>query len=220
MAYLYRHIRLDKNEPFYIGIGLNESNNYKRAYWTYERNFIWKKIVAKTNYEVEIVLDNLTWEEACEKEKEFIKLYGRKNINSGILSNMTDGGDGAFGMKHSAKTKLKISLAKKGKIFSEEHKKKIGLGNKDKIISTETKKKQSEARKGHKQKIESIEKMKAAQAYRKKKVDQFDLNMNFIKTHSSISSLIPFGFCKAGIIDCCKGKFKQHKQFIFRYHNN
>ena len=35
MAYLYRHIRLDKNEPFYIGIGSNELNNYKRAYLTY-----------------------------------------------------------------------------------------------------------------------------------------------------------------------------------------
>jgi hypothetical protein len=28
--YLYRHIRLDKNEPFYIGIGkvLNEAKDY------------------------------------------------------------------------------------------------------------------------------------------------------------------------------------------------
>jgi hypothetical protein len=30
MAYLYRHIRLDKNEPFYIGIGSDKQ--YKRAY--------------------------------------------------------------------------------------------------------------------------------------------------------------------------------------------
>ena len=29
MAYLYRHIRLDKNEPFYIGIG--SDTNFKRA---------------------------------------------------------------------------------------------------------------------------------------------------------------------------------------------
>lgn len=28
MAYLYRHIRLDKNEPFYIGIG--SDSNYNR----------------------------------------------------------------------------------------------------------------------------------------------------------------------------------------------
>ena len=29
MAYLYRHIREDKNEPFYIGIG--SDSTYKRA---------------------------------------------------------------------------------------------------------------------------------------------------------------------------------------------
>ena len=31
MAYVYRHIRLDKNEPFYIGIGKDDSGEYKRA---------------------------------------------------------------------------------------------------------------------------------------------------------------------------------------------
>ena len=36
MKVLYRHIRLDKNEPFYIGIG-----NIKRAYNKSERNDIW-----------------------------------------------------------------------------------------------------------------------------------------------------------------------------------
>lgn len=30
MAYVYRHIRLDKNIPFYIGIGLKDYN-YKRV---------------------------------------------------------------------------------------------------------------------------------------------------------------------------------------------
>lgn len=30
MAYVYRHIRLDKNEVFYIGIG-TDTKNYKRA---------------------------------------------------------------------------------------------------------------------------------------------------------------------------------------------
>lgn len=220
MAYLYRHIRLDKNEPFYIGIGSDELNNYKRANWAYERNSIWNSIVNKTVYEVEIILDNLTWEQACEKEKEFIKLYGRKNTNSGILANMTDGGEGVLGIKQNAESRLKISKAHKGRIFSKEHRQKIGEGNKNKIVSNETKKKQSKVKLGYKQKRESIKKMQIAQAYRKKKVDQFDLNMNFIKTYNSISELVPLGFHKATIIDCCKGRFKQHKQFIFKYHNN
>jgi hypothetical protein len=115
MAYVYRHIRLDKNEPFYIGIG---SDKYHfRAYDKGRRNNIWKKIVAKTEYEVEILFDNIDRLEACKKEIEFIKLYGKK-CNNGILCNLTDGGDGSFGIftrkgvKLSNETKDKMSLAR------------------------------------------------------------------------------------------------------------
>lgn len=31
MAYVYRHIRLDKNEVFYIGIGSDDKGHYYRA---------------------------------------------------------------------------------------------------------------------------------------------------------------------------------------------
>ena len=71
MAYLYRHIRLDKNEPFYIGIGSDEK--YKRAYSKKSRNKYWSNIANITEYEVEIMLDNLTWEEVCKKEIEFVR---------------------------------------------------------------------------------------------------------------------------------------------------
>lgn len=50
MAYVYRHIRLDKNEPFYIGIGSDAT--YKRANTKKGRNEIWKRIVCKTTYDV------------------------------------------------------------------------------------------------------------------------------------------------------------------------
>lgn len=109
MAVVYRHIRLDKNEPFYIGIGQE-----KRAYTTRERNEIWRRIVDKTDYEVEILFDDLTWEEAIKKEKEFISLYGRKNNNTGILANMTDGGEGSPNTIVSQKTRRLKSLQTRG----------------------------------------------------------------------------------------------------------
>jgi hypothetical protein len=114
MAYVYRHIRLDNNEPFYIGIGSDGSN--KRAYSNKNRNTYWYNIVSKTSYEVEIMLDDLTWEEACEKEKEFIKLYGRKDLNEGTLVNMTDGGEGNTNLSIEAKERkrVKLSLSKSG----------------------------------------------------------------------------------------------------------
>jgi len=74
MAVVYRHIRLDKNEVFYIGIGKKESRAYD--FKSKNRNFYWNNIFNKTKIEVEIIFYDLTWEQA--QEKEFIKLYGRK----------------------------------------------------------------------------------------------------------------------------------------------
>jgi hypothetical protein len=151
MAYLYRHIRLDKNQPFYIGIGNDE--NYKRSKIKANRSNFWKKIIAKTEYRVEILIDNLTWEEACQKEIEFILLYGRKDLSTGTLVNMTNGGEGTpgikrsqeyisklserqkgekscmFGKKHSEETITKMSEIKKGKLPSKETKEKLRLAS-------------------------------------------------------------------------------------------
>lgn len=117
MAYLYRHIRLDKNEPFYIGIG--SDTEYKRANSNHNRTKYWKNIISKTQYRVDIVMDNLSWEEACEKEKEFIALYKRK-CDGGILCNLTLGGEGVYGLKHSDQSKQLMSIQRKGRKQSEE----------------------------------------------------------------------------------------------------
>lgn len=95
MAYVYRHIRLDKNEPFYIGIGSNKA----RCYIDKARNKFWHQIVGKTDYRVDIIFDDITIEEAKQKEIELISLYGKKIEGNGILVNITDGGDGNYGRK-------------------------------------------------------------------------------------------------------------------------
>jgi hypothetical protein len=121
MAYVYRHIRLDKNLPFYIGIADDSKNGlYTRAYGLHGRNPLHQSIVDKTEVEVEIILDDLTWEEACEKEKELISLYGRIMLNNGCLSNLTAGGEGTLGRIDSLEINAKRSDALKGRVFSEE----------------------------------------------------------------------------------------------------
>jgi hypothetical protein len=110
LAYVYRHIRLDKNEPFYIGIGSDDSGEYSRAYIKKERNKYWHHVIKKSNYDVEILLEDLTWEQACEKEKEFIALYGRKDLGLGQLVNMTDGGDGLINPSEATKDKIAKTL--------------------------------------------------------------------------------------------------------------
>jgi hypothetical protein len=139
MAIVYQHIRLDTKDIFYIGIG----TQYKRAYQKGERrNKIWNDIAKKTDYKIEILAENLSWDEACKIEIELISKYGRIDLGNGTLANLTSGGDGSFnriqtqeekekransirGMKRNDETKRKISLAHKGKVFSEESKKRM-----------------------------------------------------------------------------------------------
>lgn len=162
MAYVYRHIRKDKNQPFYIGIGSDD--NYNRAHSKANRNKHWNNIVNKTNYTVQIIIDNITWEEACEKEIEFILLYGKISDGFGILCNITDGGGGILGYKHSVKTKIKISKSqigelnhRYGKILTDEHRNKISESLK--IISDDIRNRVSAYRTGKKHSYEARLKM-------------------------------------------------------------
>ena len=95
MYYVYRHIRNDLNIPFYIGMGTSLDNSYKRAFSKKNRNKIWGRITNKTDYSVDIIWESDNKQEVFEKEKEFIKLYGRKDLKQGILCNLTNGGDGS-----------------------------------------------------------------------------------------------------------------------------
>lgn len=117
MAIIYKHIRKDTNEVFYIGIG----NDISRAYDVKNRkNKHWHGIVKKYGYLVEIVETNLSWQDACEKEKQLIKEYGRLDLNLGKLVNMTDGGDGQCNPSEETRGKLKYSK-------TEEHKNKLRI---------------------------------------------------------------------------------------------
>jgi hypothetical protein len=117
MAYVYQHKRLDTDQVFYVGIG--DGEDYKRAYSTKGRNKWWKNIVSKHNYKVEILKDNLNWEQACDIEKYYIKKYGRL-VDGGILVNITEGGDG-FKSNHTNETKVKISNTLSNKTYEEIH---------------------------------------------------------------------------------------------------
>ena len=138
MAYLYRHIRLDKNEPFYIGIGSDK--NFKRAKDWHSRNKIWKSIANRAGYEIEIVLDDLTWDEACEKEKEFISLY-KRIFDNGILANMATGGEGAIGVIKTKEAIEKTANKNRGRKLSEEIKKQISEKLKGRKLPESTKEK-------------------------------------------------------------------------------
>ena len=133
--YVYRHIRLDTNKPFYVGKGCRYRANQKQG-----RNIYWNRIADKTDYRIEIILKDLTEKEAFDKEMYFIALYKKYNL---CEANLTIGGDGQSGKDHSQfgkpksdETRKKISDTLKGR--------KIPRHIVDKITKSQEKIKQSQ----------------------------------------------------------------------------
>jgi hypothetical protein len=96
----YLHIRNDTGEIFYVGLG-----NEKRAHKKDNRNTYWARIVNKHGYTVKYLGDRSV-EEAKALEKSLIKIFGRKDLKTGSLINMTDGGDGVFNLAKESKEKI------------------------------------------------------------------------------------------------------------------
>jgi len=201
MAVVYRHIRLDKNEPFYIGIG----NSKYRASKKCSRNNIWKSIVNKTEYRVDILFDDLTWEEACEKEKEFISIYKRIK-DGGILANITFGGEGVLGLKQSEKSKetARALMIKntQNKEFMDKVKKAASINGKKQAQNKELR-----------QKL-----MDASNVARRKKV--YSLQDGLLKKWNSLSEAARFfNTTTSDIGRCCKLGYKA-KGVYFSYDGN
>lgn len=152
---LYFHINPITCKIFYVGIGTTKRPFDKRA-----RNPHWHNIVNKYGYVVDVISENLSWEEACILEKKYIVLLGRADESKGPLVNMTEGGDGQKSL--SLETKLKMSLARTGRTASQETKLKMSMAAKGKPKSEEAKKNMREARLGKKHSEETKLKVGAA----------------------------------------------------------
>ena len=105
--YVYIHRKKTNNEIYYVGKGRN-----KRAWVLSQsaRNPLWNKIHKKHGTTVEIVLNNLTEFQAHSLERELILFYGRRNINTGSLANLTDGGEGTVGFVASEEYRKNVSI--------------------------------------------------------------------------------------------------------------
>lgn len=223
MAYLYRHIRLDKNEPFYIGV----ATHLKRAYDKSSRkNKIWKSIIAKTDYRVEILFDDLTREQALEKEIEFISFYGRIDLKTGSLANYTNGGEELNGLwnkgrKASEETKAKLREAAKHKPpMSKETREKLSKSKMGHIVSDETRRKLSLINKGVKKGPWSEQQKVKNKNFWKSQINriaQYDLDMNLIKIWDNrILASEELEIKKEKIRCCMRGRTSNVNGFIFK----
>jgi len=117
MFYVYALTDPRNNDRFfYIGKGqgyratnhlkksANRENNSKQAT---------VKAIRNNGFEPSVVylFEGLSEQEAHDKEIELIALYGRKDLGLGHLTNLTDGGEGTSGHKHSEETKRKMREA-------------------------------------------------------------------------------------------------------------
>ena len=126
--YVYEWIRLDTNEPFYVGKG--KGDRWKIL--TRGNNHHFNNIVKSIPVAVNILHNNLTEDIANDLEVWYIREY--RDIIGYDICNIADGGEGhglagkengMYGKHHSDESKNKISEINKGRHRSDESKKKI-----------------------------------------------------------------------------------------------
>ncbi|MDW7641094.1 MAG: NUMOD3 domain-containing DNA-binding protein [Nitrosarchaeum sp.] len=102
--YTYAYLREDRT-PYYIGKGKG-SRIYRKT----------RRIKPpKDKSRIIFLKQNLTEEEAFKHEIYMIAVFGRIDLRTGILHNMTNGGEGGSGRVLSEETRRKLSDANRGK---------------------------------------------------------------------------------------------------------
>ena len=111
-------------EPFYTGTS-NSKRRFKRHLWEassnapsnpHKSNKI-KKIITELGIEPYFVItvNNISHEESRKIEISYIEKVGRYDLRLGPLTNLTNGGDGSYGIIMSEETKIKIGSKSKGR---------------------------------------------------------------------------------------------------------
>lgn len=215
--YVYMHVKCSDGVPFYVGKGKN-----KRYSNHFDRNVFWKRTAKKYGVKVIIYRDGLQEWAAFELEQDIIALHGRRNIGTGSLCNLSDGGEGQSGYIPSHESNKKRSEKLKGRVLSESHKKKIGDKNRRRKLTEDTKKKLSDSRKGRfagenhplfgvKKSKESIEKTVASLRKKIRCIETGEIFKSVTDAAKSVNGTT------SPISKVCMGNKKSYKSFTWEY---
>jgi hypothetical protein len=116
--YVYEHWRPDRDECFYVGKGHGARANDMRRGRNRFHKFIQLKL-SRLGYlvEVRLIAQGLTEEEAFTIEVERIAMW---HADGADLANLTDGGEGSSGLRHTEEQKRAVSAKLTGRIASAE----------------------------------------------------------------------------------------------------
>jgi hypothetical protein len=224
---VYTHTRLDTNQVFYIGKG-----KVGRIRQTSNRNKYWQNIVKKCNgFKSDILAGNLTEKEALSFEILMIKKLRESGLK---LCNLTNGGDGTSGLKHSAETRALFSKQRKGRPsptkgikFSAERiefMRQVHLGRKQ---SEEWKQNAAKAKIGRNVSKETREKIANSHRGKKLSIERYYCSLKpviCLTTKEWFISIAEasrkFNIPSTNISRCCKGIFKQIGGHNFIYAPN
>jgi hypothetical protein len=119
--YVYVHRRKDNNAIFYVGKGRGRRLN---QYW--QRNPYWTKVSTKHGFLAEVISTHESELDAFAHERFLIaslRLYCD-------LANITDGGEGNSGLKHSDEARARMSAKRRGKPLAAQHRENVAAAMK------------------------------------------------------------------------------------------
>jgi hypothetical protein len=181
--YVYCYAEPGASHPFYIGKGQGErAFEHLTGYYLRGRTHFYAKLRKMLRNGIEPRIDflyvALTEEEAFDLERSLIRKWGRLNLGTGCLCNLTDGGDGASGAIVSTETRARIGEKSRGRVLSTESiargvaarlrnltpevRERLGRAHRGKTISPENRAKVSAAHRGKIIPAETRAKMSAA----------------------------------------------------------
>lgn len=234
---MYVHINKSNNKK-YVGITSNDPKTRWKNGYGYSDKFPIGRAIRKygwENFDHVILYNDLSETEAKEIEKQLIKQWNTKNDKYGY--NLTDGGDGVTGFKHSVDTLKKLSERaveqnrfgannpNYGHKWNDQQRELAKQKHKSESLSCDTLKKMSIAAskkigslnsfygKHHTQ--QTKQKISMVQS---RPVMMFDLNGVFINEFPSIKKASEYTHInKVGISNCCRGVTKTSGGYIWKY---
>ena len=221
MYSIYKHVN-KTNGKVYIGItkqkpetrwGVN-GVNYKNSprFWSAIQHYGWD------NFEHIVIRTDLTHDEACQMEKDLIKVYNAQNPDYGY--NILEGGIATVLPLEVRQKMSQAMMGNKnglGKPCSEEKKRKISEAQKGRKLTEEHKQKLSEAHKGKTHIITEETKQKISDAAKKKPVYCPETDTIYPSIQQCAREL---GLAATNICAVCKGKHKTHHGYHFEYYTD